>query len=62
MSLSEEDIIVWQDVLDLIQAGRTDVNCPFCNKSQVEVTHKGRVTRIMCPTCRKFIEGQMQSE
>jgi transcription elongation factor Elf1 len=59
VSGNEEDLIVWQDVLDLIQAGRTDVNCPFCQRAQVEVTQKGRVTRIMCPVCRKFIEGQM---
>jgi ribosomal protein L37AE/L43A len=58
--VSEEDIIVWQDVLDLIQAGRTDVSCPFCQKAQVEVTQKGLMTRIMCPSCRKFIEGSMQ--
>lgn len=56
---NEEDMIVWQDVLDLIQAGRSDVECPFCHKSQVEVTTKGLVTRIMCPNCRKFVEGRM---
>ena len=60
--MNEEDIIVWQDILDLIQAGRTDLSCPFCHKAQVEVTQRERVTRIACPGCRKFIEGSMQSE
>ncbi len=62
MAASEEDAIVWQDILDLIQAGRTDLTCPFCRKAQVEVTRRERVTRVMCPNCRKFIEGTMQSE
>ena len=60
MSSEDEDLIVWQDVLDLIQAGRTDMECPFCKKAQVQVTQRERVTRIMCPSCRKFIEGRME--
>jgi len=60
--LSEEDMIVWQDVLDLIQAGRTDVSCPFCQKAQVEVTQRGRLTHVECPSCHHFIEGSMQAD
>lgn len=60
--MEDEDLIIWQDVLDLIQAGRTDLTCPFCKKMQVQVTQRERVTRIMCPGCRKFIEGAMQAE
>ena len=59
--MDDEDMIVWQDVLDLIQAGRgDDLTCPFCKSTQLKVTQRERVTRIMCPGCRKFIEGAMQ--
>lgn len=55
-------MIVWQDLLDLIQAGRTDLTCPFCQKAQVQVSERGRLTHIECPSCRKFIEGSMQAD
>jgi hypothetical protein len=59
--VNEEDIIYWQDLLDLIAAGRTgELVCPFCKKGQVQMTQQHRVTRLECPTCRRFIEGQMQ--
>ena len=59
--MDEEDMIVWQDVLDLIQAGRGDgLQCPFCKTGALTVTQKERVMRIMCSSCRKFIEGAMQ--
>ena len=58
---NEEDMVVWQDILDLIMAGRAeDLQCPFCHKANLEVSMKGLVTRVMCPSCRKFIEGRMQ--
>ena len=58
---NEADMIVWQDILDLIQAGRGDgLECPFCRKGTLAVTMKGLVTRVMCGNCRKYIEGQMQ--
>jgi hypothetical protein len=61
--MSEEDIILWQDLLDLVAAGRgSDLVCPFCKKGKVEVTRRERVTRLQCPSCRKFIEGQMGDE
>lgn len=59
--MNDEDMIYWQDVLDSIAAGRTgNLLCPFCKKGQVQVTQRERVTRVECPTCRRFIEGQMQ--
>jgi hypothetical protein len=59
--VNEEDMIYWQDVLDLIAAGRTsNLVCPFCKKGQVQVTQRERVTRVECPACCRFIEGQMQ--
>jgi hypothetical protein len=59
--VSEEDIVYWQDLLDLIAAGRMgDLICPFCKQGQVLVTQRQRVTRLECPVCRRFIEGQFQ--
>ncbi len=61
--MSEDDIIQWQDLLDLIAAGRTsDLLCPFCKKAQVKMTQVHRVTRLECPSCRKYIEGSMGEE
>ena len=54
-------MIYWQELLDLIVAGRTsDLKCPFCKKGQVNVTQVHLVTRLECPTCRKYIEGHLQ--
>ena len=54
-------MIYWQDVLDAVAAGRTsNLACPFCKRGAIQVTQKDRVTRLECPTCRKFIEGNMQ--
>jgi hypothetical protein len=59
--LDDEDMILWQDVLDAVSAGRTsDLACPFCKRGVVQVSDRGRVTRLECPACRKFIEGSMQ--
>ena len=58
--MNEDDIILWQDVLDLVAAGRAnDLTCPFCKGGKVAVTHNGRVTRLECGACRRFVEGQM---
>ena len=59
----DEDMITWQDTLDLIQAGRvSNLQCPFCKKGLISITKKERVTRIACASCRKFIEGSMGEE
>jgi hypothetical protein len=61
--LSEDDIIYWQEVLDEVMAGRTAaLVCPFCQRGRVELTEKGRLTRLECSSCHKFIEGALQSE
>ena len=64
--MDEEDLIVWQDVLDEVAAGRPDgLVCPFCRKGKLEIEQgeRGRV-RIACPEsgCKKFIEGSIGSE
>jgi hypothetical protein len=59
--VGEEDIIEWQNVLDLIMAGRGEaIPCPFCERGTIEVTERGRLTRLECPTCRRFIEGSFR--
>ena len=53
----DEDMIVWQDVLDLVVAGKTSLRCPFCTKGELKISEQPlRRTRVECPTCRKFIE------
>ena len=64
--MDEEDLILWQDVLDEVAAGRPGgLVCPFCRKGALEVEQgdRGRV-RIACPeqSCKKFIEGSIGSE
>jgi len=49
-----------QDILDEIQAGRTqDHPCPFCGKGPLVVARLDEAgMRLECPSCRKFFEGQ----
>ncbi len=56
----DETMIVWQDVLDEIVAGRrTGLVCPSCKNGQLEIEDRPRGIRITCPACKKFIEGAM---
>jgi hypothetical protein len=60
----EEEFILWQDILDEVAAGRTAGHaCPFCRQGPllVEQGDRGRV-RIVCPNCKKFIEGAVGSD
>jgi transposase-like protein len=61
----EEAMMMWQDVLDLVAAGRTsDLTCPFCKKGQVQVKkiEQTRQTRLECSACRQFIVGHLADE
>lgn len=59
----EEDIILWQDVLDLVQAGRpSNILCPFCKKGTIQINRRERVSRLECPSCRKYIEGSFPDD
>lgn len=61
--MDEEDIIKWQDTLDLILAGRGEgLKCPFCEQGTIQVTQKERVTHIECPSCRRFVDGSFTGE
>ena len=60
-SEDEDDIVLWQEVLDQVVAGRSDLGCPFC-KAGTLLIERGASTgrlRVSCPSCRKFIEGAL---
>jgi hypothetical protein len=60
MSDEDETMIVWQDVLDEIIAGRrSGLVCPNCKKGQLQIEEQPRGMRISCPACKQFIEGAM---
>ena len=59
--VDEEALIAWQDVLDMVAAGRPgEVGCPFCNHRPLTVEEVEHSTRISCPKCKKFIQGRFQ--
>ena len=58
--MDEEELIIWQDVLDQVAARRADrLACPHCAAVplQIEETPDG-TTRIACGSCQRFIEGR----
>lgn len=56
--LDEEALILWQDVLDEIIAGRTgNLSCPHCRHQPLEVATEEMRTRVSCTRCGEFIEG-----
>ena len=59
--MSEEDIILWQDILDEVAAGRlANLRCPFCKTGEIRVERIEHKTRLECPSCRRFIEGALR--
>jgi hypothetical protein len=59
---NEEALVAWQDVLDLVVAGRgQDAACPFCRHRPLAIEEVEHMTRIACPTCKKFIQGRFAS-
>lgn len=58
--LDDEQMILWQDTLDEVNAGRrSGLLCPSCKKGQLQIEDQPRGIRISCPACKKFIEGSM---
>ncbi len=54
-------MILWQDVLDMINAGRPDgLICPYCGDSPMTVAEQLGITKVSCTKCGKFIEGRFQ--
>jgi len=61
LSVDEEALIAWQDVLDAVVAGRpNDAGCPFCGHRPLTVEEVESSTRISCSKCGKFIQGRFQ--
>ena len=59
--VDEEALVVWQDVLDMVAAGRPgEVGCPFCNHRPLTIEEVDNSTRISCGKCKKFIQGRFQ--
>jgi hypothetical protein len=59
----DEEMILWQDTLDEIMAGRrTGLVCPACKKGALVVEEQQRGLRVSCPSCKKFLEGSMQPD
>jgi hypothetical protein len=73
----EEDLILWQEVLDEVASGRSGklegnlgVRCPFCKKGTIhgekmfESRGSGGAMKLYCPepSCKKFIEGSFGPE
>jgi ribosomal protein S27E len=57
--VDEEALVVWQDVLDEIMAGRTaNLGCPYCKHRPMTVEELEGSTRISCSKCGKFIQGR----
>ena len=56
----DEQMILWQDTLDEIMAGRRDgLVCPSCKKGKLKIDEQPRGIRISCPNCKQFIDGSM---
>ena len=61
--MAEDEIIVWQDVLDSIAAGRSqDLTCPYCKTKPMVVEEVEYSTRVSCPKCKKFIQGRFDPQ
>ena len=57
--VDEEALIAWQDVLDMVMAGRpSEVGCPYCNHRPLTIEEIENSTRISCSKCGKFIQGR----
>jgi hypothetical protein len=53
-------MVLWQDVLDGVQAGRREgIKCPFCTDGKIVVTDLQRGVRVECPKCHHYIEGSL---
>ncbi len=60
----DEAMLMWQDVLDLVAAGKTNLVCPFCKKGQIQVkpVEGTKMTRLECAACRQFVQGRFADE
>lgn len=60
--VDEEALIAWQDVLDMVAAGRPgETACPFCHHRPLTIEEVEHSTRISCGKCKQFIQGRFQT-
>ena len=57
--MDEEALIMWQDVLDAIAAGRPgEAACPHCRHKPLTVEEVDFSTKISCSKCKQYIQGK----
>lgn len=58
-SVSEDDLVLLQDILDEVVNGRTKGHpCPFCGNGNLNAVLDEGGVRIECPSCGKYFEGR----
>ena len=56
----EEELSVWQDVLDRVMAGRVSWHsCPFCGEASITAEIDEFQISVRCEKCGKYIEGRL---
>ena len=57
---NEEELSVWQDVLDQVMAGRTKGHtCPHCGEAELAAEIDEFQLTVRCDGCGKWIEGRL---
>ena len=61
MSLDRNsDLVLWQPILDLVVAGRTqDHSCPYCKDAVLDVEADSFEVKLQCPDCGMNFYGQL---
>jgi transposase-like protein len=61
MPMDDESSEEMQQVMELIQMGRTaNLPCPWCKKDKLAGKPSAYGTRFTCPSCKKFLEAPAQ--
>lgn len=56
-----DELVVWQDVLDEILAGRSKgLRCPYCDAQALTVEKTPATLSIKCAECGKSFFGRMR--
>ncbi|MBH24617.1 MAG: hypothetical protein CMH57_09230 [Myxococcales bacterium] len=55
-----DELVIWQDILDEIMAGRLQGHrCPYCDAQGLEVEKDPARVYIKCNECGKTFEGRL---
>ena len=61
--MDDEALILWQDVLDTIAAGRPgEAACPYCRHKPLTIEEVDFSTKISCGKCKQFIQGKFAEQ